>query len=387
MKKNLIIIISTAAILASSTAAFAETTPAAEELNVMPISETTDIEFKVPVSMPSYIVNTVTVTEITEERISTTTDKEDAENPENTINFTILENTLVLASNGEKKTVEDIKKDENITVFTSSYSPTPLILPPLYQADVIIINDEEQTSFVDVDTYLADGERLVNAANTLELNIDEKTEIVDTESKTVEEKDLDKKDLAVIYSASTKSIPAQTTPIKIVVLGENETALAQIEAAKNEEAATPEVTPAPADTPENDGDIEVNFIKVNSIKVEGKSIENVYYLKDDYNEGNPILMVPLREIAEALGMTVDWNDEMRTVILNDGIYSLQIDENSYIKGKMMPVQLSAAPEIRDGLTYVPVEYFIDVVEANTNVNLDENGYAESIDFSITEIAE
>lgn len=61
------------------------------------------------------------------------------------------------------------------------------------------------------------------------------TKIVDKDEKEYKG-DINKNDLIVFYDVSTKSIPAQTTPTKVVVLGENEIALKQIEAAKN---ATP----------------------------------------------------------------------------------------------------------------------------------------------------
>lgn len=341
----------------------------------MPISVSIDEEFTAPVSMPSYISSDVTVTEVGEGTLSTVLNGTDAENPENIVNYTILDETLVFNSKGEKKSVEDIEKDANITVFTSSYAPAPLILPPQYQADVVIIREDEESflDFINVDTYLEDGDMFVNAANTLALNISEDTEIVDLEGNTVNGDKLENNDLIVFYGASTKSIPAQTTPEKVVVLGENETALAQIEAAKNEVNETP----APTDAPENEGDIEVDFTKVKSITVGDKTIENVYSNDD-------VLMVPLREIAENLGLTVEWNGEMRAVILNGGIYSLSIDENSYAKGKMMPMELGSAPEIKDDLTYVPVEYFFEVIEAEANVELDENGNALSIGLSFAE---
>lgn len=376
MKKNLIALMTAAAILASGGAVFAETNIEIEtQEDIMPISVSIDEEFTAPVSMPSYISKDVTVTEITEEKISTTLNGDDAENLENTVNYTILEETLVFNSKGEKKSIEDIKEGANITVFTSSYSPAPLILPTQYQADVVIIREEEESflDFINVDTYFTDGEILVNAANTLALNISEDTEIVDLEGNTVDEDKLENNDLIVFYGVSTKSIPAQTTPEKVIVLGENEIALAQIEAAKNEENETP----APTYAPENEEDIEVDFTTIKSVTVGDKTITNIY-VKDSS------LMVPLREIAETLGLTVEWNDEMRAVVINSGIYSLQIGENSYVKGKMMPMELSVAPEIKDDLTYVPVEYFIEVVEAETNVELDDEENASSIDFNISE---
>ena len=369
MKKNLITLMAAVAILASSTAAFADEIPMTDlteaqevtatqtaapeddEKYVMPVSEEGE-NIGAPVSIPSYISNTVTVTEVGEGKIATTLNKEDAENPENTVNYTILENTLVFNSKGEKKEVKDIEKDADITVFTNSYSPAPLIMPPQYQADVIIINDGEEIGSVNVDTYIADGERLINAVNSLVLNIGETTKIVDKDGKEVKADELANKDLVVFYTITTRSIPAQTTPEKVVVLGENETALAQIADAQNVTAETP--TPAPVETPE--------ISSATAVVVGNNTVTNIYS-KDD------VLMVPLREIAEELGFTVEWDGNLRAVILNGGMYSLKIGENSYVKGKMMPVELKAAPEIKDDLTYVPVEYFTEVLEAAENIEI------------------
>lgn len=386
MKKNLITLIAAISILASSTAVFADDTPVVmpvsdEIMNVpaqpdtefedqiqgdiMPISANPDENIQAPVMMPSYTVNTVTVTEVTDNSIATTINTEDAENFENTINYTIIDKTIVLGfAKGDVKSVKDIKKGDKITVYTDAYSPAPLIMPPQYQADVIVVEDAAATlSNIDVDTYIkGENEMLVNAANTLALNIGDETEIVDREGNKVDAKDLDKKDLAVIYGASTRSIPAQTTPNKVIVLGENEMALAQIEAAKNESAVTPAPTETPA-APE-----EFDNMYVNSVSVGDKVITNIYR-KDDNT-----LMLPLREIAETLGFTVTWDGDSKAVMLNDGMYSLKIGENGYVKGKMVPMQLSAAPEIKeDDLTYVPFEYFTEVLEAHTTESPVEEG--------------
>lgn len=374
MKKNLITLITTVSILASGTAVLADEimnvpaqpdTPFENEIqgDVMLISINPDEAVQAPVAMPSYISNTVTVTEVKDGIISTTVNAEDAENPENTINYTVNDDTIVLGyANGDVKNVKDIKKGDKITVYSNAYTPAPLILPPQYSADVIFVEDNlelDSLRFADVDTYLEDGEMLVNAANTLALNIDETTEIVDKEGKKVEAKELANKDLAVIYSITTRSIPAQTTPHKVVVLGENEMALTQIEAAKNEANTTPAPTAAPTDMPEATN-APVDYTNVKEIVIGDKIITDSY-LKDD------VLMVPLREIAEALDFEVEWNGELKAVMLNSGIYSLKIGENAYIKGRMMPQQLSVAPEITNDLTYVPVEYFTEFIEASDSI--------------------
>lgn len=368
MKKKLIAFMTITAILASGVSVFAD--EAADNVSteiqgdIMPISEDGFEEITVT---PSYISKDVTVTEITEEKISTTLNGEDAENPENIVNYTILEETLVFNSKGEKKSVEDIKENANITVFTSSYSPAPLILPPQYQADVVIIREDEESflDFINVDTYFADGEMLVNAANTLALNISEDTEIIDLEENEVDADKLENNDLIVFYGASTRSIPAQTTPEKIVVLGEN--AFVQIEASDEENVSLPEETLSPDDASESD-DIFVDYSKIKFVNAEEEAITGIY-LKDD-----EILMLPLRKIAETLGFTVEWDAENETVILNGGIYSLKIGENSYIKGKMVPHALSTAPEIKDDLTYVPFEYFIEILETYVVLDIEDDVY-------------
>ena len=203
---------------------------------------------------------------------------------------------------------------------------------------------------------LADEEGYTNAANTLNIAAADDTKIVDKDEKEYKG-DLDKNDLIVFYGVSTKSIPAQTTPTKVVVLGENEIALKQIEAAKN---ATPAPTVAPETTaaPEVTEAPQVSYAGLVNVVIGDKNVSDVY-AKDNTT------MVPLREVAEAAGFTVTWDAENRAVILNDGVYSLKIGENSYVKGKMMPLTLSAAPEIVNDLTYVPAEFFAEVTESAT----------------------
>ena len=236
-----------------------------------------------------------------------------------------------------------------ITVFTGSYEPTPLILPVQYTANVIIINGDKEGN-VNADTYLADEEGYTNAANTLKIAAADDTKIVDKDEKEYKG-DLDKNDLIVLYGVPTKSIPAQTTPTKVVVLGKNEIALKQIEAAKN-------ATPAPTAAPEVTETPQVSYAGLVNVVIGDKNVSDVY-AKDNTT------MVPLREVAEAAGFTVTWDAENRAVILNDGVYSLKIGENSYVKGKMMPLTLSAAPEIVNDLTYVPAEFFAEVTESAT----------------------
>ncbi len=377
MKKNLIAIIALTAALAASTSAFADTVQISEEELNKPVSTyapdampTPEIQGDImllngeetdaaaPVETASYISVDVTVVKTDSDVdgiIKTTTDVNNKDDQNNTVNLKITDDTLVYDNLGNKKALSDLTDGSKITVFTGSYEPTPLILPVQYTANIIIINGDKEGN-VNADTYLADEEGYTNAANTLNIATADDTKIVDKNEKEYKG-DLDKNDLIVFYGVSTKSIPAQTTPTKVVVLGENEIALKQIEAAKN---ATPAPTAAPETTaaPEVTEAPQVSYAGLVNVVIGDKNVSDVY-AKDNTT------MVPLREVAEAAGFTVTWDAENRAVILNDGVYSLKIGENSYVKGKMMPLTLSAAPEIVNDLTYVPAEFFAEVTESAT----------------------
>ena len=371
MKKNLIAIIALTAALAASTSAFADTVQISEEELNKPVStyapdamptpeiqgdimvlngEETDVA--APVETASYISVDVTVVKTDSDVdgiIKTTTDVNNKDDQNNTVNLKITDDTLVYDNLGNKKALSDLTDGSKITVFTGSYEPTPLILPVQYTANVIIINGDKEGN-VNVDTYLADEEGYTNAANNLNIAAADDTKIVDKDEKEYKG-DINKNDLIVFYDVSTKSIPAQTTPTKVVVLGENEIALKQIEAAKN-------ATPAPTASPKVTEAPQVSYAGLVNVVIGDKNVSDVY-AKDNTT------MVPLREVAEAAGFTVTWDAENRAVILNDGVYSLKIGENSYVKGKMMPLTLSAAPEIVNDLTYVPAEFFAEVTESAT----------------------
>ena len=377
MKKNLIAIIALTAALAASTSAFADTVQISEEELNKPVSTyapdampTPEIQGDImvlngeetdaaaPVETASYISVDVTVVKTDSDVdgiIKTTTDVNNKDDQNNTVNLKITDDTLVYDNLGNKKALSDLTAGSKITVFTGSYEPTPLILPVQYTANVIIINGDKEGN-VNADTYLADEEGYTNVANTLKIAAADDTKIVDKDEKEYKG-DLDKNDLIVFYGVSTKSIPAQTTPTKVVVLGKNEIALKQIEAAKND---TPAPTAAPETTvaPEVTEAPQVSYAGLVNVVIGDKNVSDVY-AKDNTT------MVPLREVAEAAGFTVTWDAENRAVILNDGVYSLKIGENSYVKGKMMPLTLSAAPEIVNDLTYVPAEFFAEVTESAT----------------------
>lgn len=92
--------------------------------------------------------------------------------------------------------------------------PVPLIYPPQYNASVVA--PKMEGVFVEVGFF---NRSLVNERNTLQLKIDGSTTIT-TANNQIFLGSPAEHNLVVLYENSTRSIPAQTTPNKIVVLCE-----------------------------------------------------------------------------------------------------------------------------------------------------------------------
>lgn len=99
------------------------------------------------------------------------------------------------------------------------------------------------------------------------------------------------------------------------------------------------------------------------ININNSSLESKF---SSYIENNSI-MVPLNDIATSLGFNVIWNQELSQIDINKGanFTSIKNNENRYFFSKMAPKKLSQAPKIINGTTYVPVEFFSDILRVNT----------------------
>ncbi len=105
-----------------------------------------------------------------------------------------------------------IRIGDRITGFYDADQPTPLIYPPQYRAVVIAVTSP--SNFVKVDYF---NEKLVSSDGQLKLNISPATAVL-LENGQQFTGNLTNRYLIVSYRASTKSIPAQTTPTQIVVM-------------------------------------------------------------------------------------------------------------------------------------------------------------------------
>lgn len=120
------------------------------------------------------------------------------------VNFVIQPDTYIIDQT-------KIKAGMPVKAFYDANAPAVLIYPPQYNAVVIAANVAQN---VVVDWF---DKNLINKGQTLKLNISPKTEIV-LENGQEFTGSLGNRNLIVMYSATTRSIPAQTTPDKIIVL-------------------------------------------------------------------------------------------------------------------------------------------------------------------------
>lgn len=221
----------------------------------------------------------------------------------------ITKDTLIFDNTGKKV---ELKEGDKIVAYTFANKPQKLIYPPQFDPDVVIVETKE-AGFVEVDYFF---ENLTNTYNRLKLSIGENTELLNTKGEKVTAKDLVEKNLVVFYTASTKSIPAQTTPSKVIVLDEE-----------------------PGNTTENTVDAEIAEI-----------------IATDYYEVDGTKMVPLRLIAEKLGYTVESTGKGAIVSKGSLSYTITRGEKMFGYNKALR-SLNVAPALLgSNKTYVPVEF-------------------------------
>ncbi len=241
--------------------------------------------------------------------------------------FVLSENTFY---------ADDIKLEKGleITGYYESGRPMILIYPPQYTID--IVTPVYEKGFIKVDKF---DSNLLSKDKQLKLNISDNTEIVwenNTQiywfvKPTIKDLEtvLSNRNLIVYYDYTTKSIPAQTTPSKIIVLTQ------QIED------------------------------KVNII-VNDKIIDTPLAFTSE--EGN--IMVPIRAISEALGYKVSWNNDERSVQIGNDV-SFKINENNYsVAGTV--TALEEASVLKNDRTFVPLSFFKDIIKIDEVSFIDDN---------------
>lgn len=105
-----------------------------------------------------------------------------------------------------------MKVGNQITAFYDGNDPAPLIYPPQYRS-VVIVKDSSHKS-VKVDFF---NEQYESSDGQLILNIEPDMKIILENGQQFDRSPVGR-NLIVIYGATTRSIPAQTTPSTVIVM-------------------------------------------------------------------------------------------------------------------------------------------------------------------------
>ena len=135
------------------------------------------------------------------------------------------------------------------------------------------------------------------------------------------------------------------------------------------------------------------------VNVNGEYVEEAQV----YVDGDNTIMLPLRAVTEEMGFTVSWNPETRLIELTRGpVYvTLTQDVDGYTFSRTAPMKLGKAPVTVNDLTYVPENFFDEIlqgtiaIETNGDINITygeesqpaDEEIAASPTATITEIGE
>lgn len=200
--------------------------------------------------------------------------------------------------------VQDLETGMEVAAILDNQSPMTLSLPPMTNG-VIGFVKLAAPGFTDLSIY---DDTLTNAENTLQLNIGSDTQILDANlsKRLYTAEDLKGSECLVLYTVSTRSIPAQTTPQFVMILNSGET-----------ESTEPE-TPAQSEV---------------------------------YTTG------PLREFAESKGYTITWTGNDKPIVLEKETCRIEIKVGSTICAiNGVNTQMDTAPELKDSKIIIAPDY-------------------------------
>lgn len=214
---------------------------------------------------------------------------------------------------------KEIQEGDLLTGYYDASRPMILIYPPQYSIDVLVTQAPE--GFFKVDFF---NKLLESQDNKLKLNLNEETEILDAKGE-VYQGELGCQPLVVYYTSSTKSIPALTTPEKVVVM-------------------------------EQYWD-EVDYKMIPHMKMQVG--DELLDIPSAWVGDRCDIMVPLRGIAEALDKTVLWQGVNQPVLV-DGRIALYLGEDRYEVGEKV-YRLGQEAILKEGVTYVPLSMFEELI--------------------------
>ena len=253
-------------------------------------------------------------------------------------------NTVFVDGMGYKTAMEAIENGTSLKVIASN--AMTMSIPPQSYAHVVMLADENggYPIYAEVKEVLTDDNgNLVFASKDGTYHIVYGAEMTQVEPfatrNIVMASDIKEGTRILVFAdIMTMSLPALVPANRIVIL--------------------PEVT-------------EINEDEIpTSVTVNGEAIDAGDAL--EVLEKDSMILLPVRAISEKLGLDVAWDDGLKAITVGTipmGA-TFNIGVNQYTKARMMPQTLSAAPITENGRTYVPVDFFTEILEAQVSV---ENG--------------
>ena len=197
------------------------------------------------------------------------------------------------------------------------------------EMNIVAVADADYVGSVKIDTFRNSTEdefgEFMSNDGSLALNIADTTEIVDREGNKLTKDDINGSIVAVYYNIAALSYPAQTAPEKIVIVDKAAADLMNYTFTYGEKTYT-----------------------VKATDVEGSSY------------------VPVRATAEALGFVVGWDGENVTVSVSEGEKTTSFKVNvTELNDKGDKAFIS-----NEDLTYVPVEFFMNIVPEDLAIDIE-----------------
>ena len=228
---------------------------------------------------------------------------------ENPFGLYIDDKTRVFDNTGKEAKV---KEGDKFTAYVNKNKPMILIYPPQYTPEVIIVETDAMGT-AQVGKF---DKNFLDETLQLKLNLADDTPIENLAGDALTAKDIVGKEVLGFYSVTTRSIPAQTAPEKVVLL---------------------EVVQSP--------------------------LEAVQHIIDtDFYDVKGVKMVPLRLIAEQLGYTIKSTGTGAIVSKGAISYTITRGTTTYGYNKALR-QFEEAPALLEkNKTYVPVQFFEEIVQ-------------------------
>ncbi|MGM9916931.1 stalk domain-containing protein [Anaerotignum sp.] len=316
MKKNLTKVMAMGMVLTMLGTA----TAFAEEATLISATETTSIETIMAEAQEAAFVSqsgkVVSVEASFTEGVQLVT----INNEQGGLRFAVDSNTIVVnREDGAYLTAADLTEGMEIAVVYDAFSPMGMSMPP-YLGKVTAVVANADAGFFTVGHFDND---LTDMKNMLKLNISENTDIQNLQGAKIRltAEDVKGQDALVFYGATTRSIPAQTTPSFVLLLTNNEKAEGEMTGSR---AAEVEVTDAA-----------------------------------EVTDAKEAVMVPLRKTAEANGYTVKWQGKTKPILLEkDGVsMEITVGSDTYVVDGDMAMKAAMPSELKGGVAYVSSEIF------------------------------